>query len=93
MRSYHRIDNNHKAVRDVLRKSGWLVLDLSRAGKGVPDLFIAKAGRVMFCEVKNGAAAKADQVLTPAQETLHASFAAAGVPVVVVNSVEEAVRL
>jgi Holliday junction resolvase len=84
-----RVDRNHGAIRSALRASGWQVMDMSGAGNGCPDLLAAKAGRVLFVEVKDGAKVASARTLTPAQVQLHAQFAAAGVPVVIVTSVEQ----
>lgn len=48
-----RTDGNHTEIRDGLRACGYNVLDLSKAGCGVPDLLaVSKAGASVFLEVK-----------------------------------------
>ena len=53
MRLRHRRDSNHKALVTALERLGWAVCDTSQGCQvGAPDLFIAKGGRVVACEVK-----------------------------------------
>lgn len=52
MRRRARVDANHGEIRDALRKCGWLVMDTSACGGGVPDLLVWKPGRVLLVEVK-----------------------------------------
>lgn len=89
----HRADANQTAVVAVLRKCGWIVANTSGVGYGFPDVVAVKGSRVEFCEIKNGASSKADQVLTPAQEKFHAAFLRAGVVVKTIRSVDDAVKL
>jgi hypothetical protein len=93
MRRRAKVDRNHAEVRDALRQIGWWVKDASKWGEGWPDLMIAKPGRYMFVEVKDGTRPPSERKLTPAQVRVHAELQAAGVPVVVVTSVEQAIRL
>jgi hypothetical protein len=95
-----RTDANHSAIREALRRKGWEVTDLSAMGGGMPDLLAVKLGyitqhpyRARFIEIKNGALSPSRRQLTPAQITLHAAFARAGIPVCVVSSVAEAEAL
>ena len=88
-----RVDANHGTVREVLRKSGWLVIDCSRVGGGFPDLVALKGSRVEFCEVKDGAKVPSKQALTKHQVALHAAFLRAGVLVKTLRSIEDARRL
>ena len=70
-----RVDANHKEIRDGLREKGWMVLDLSGAGDGIPDLAVALApGTPWFLEIKDGDKPLSAQKLTKAQEVWH-SFA------------------
>jgi hypothetical protein len=48
---------------------------------------------VAFVEVKDGQKPPSERRLTPNEAKVHAAFAAAGVPVVIIESIEEAVRL
>jgi Holliday junction resolvase len=76
-----------------LRASGWHVHDCSRLGGGYPDLNAAKGGRLLLIEVKDGSKVASAQKLTAEEIKVHQAFQLAGVPVVVVTSVEQAVRL
>lgn len=84
-----RVDANQAQIVKAMRALGWYVFDLSRAGMGCPDLVCAKNGIVCFVEVKDGSKPKSQQALTRAEAKVHADFAAAGVPVLVIRSVEE----
>jgi hypothetical protein len=68
-------------------------VDLSSIGRGIPDLWAAKAGRQLWIEVKDGDKSASRRQLTEAQVKFRAKLEAAGIPVVVVTSVEEAVQL
>lgn len=52
MRFAAKSDANQPAIVEALRKMGFSVVSLHRHGAGVPDLAIAKANRMAFCEVK-----------------------------------------
>jgi len=48
-----RTDGNHREIIDGLRAAGYTVLDLSKAGCGIPDaLVVSKCGASMFAEIK-----------------------------------------
>ena len=88
-----RVDANHAEVRSALRAAGWTVVDCAGVGSGFPDLLIAKHGRVLMVEIKDGAKVPSKQKLTEDEVQFHALMAAAGVTVSVVTSVEEALAL
>lgn len=88
-----RVDANHRQIADALTAVGWSVVDFSAVGRGVPDLYVAKAGRQVWVEVKDSAKPPSARTLTPDQVKFHQRMQAAGVSVVVVESVEQAVRL
>ena len=88
-----RVDANHGEVRSALRAAGWTVVDCARIGSGFPDLLIAKHGRIVMVEIKDGAKVKSAQKLTEDEVQFHQLMAAAGVTVSVVTSVEEALAL
>jgi Holliday junction resolvase len=88
-----RTDSNHAQILDALASVGWYTLDLSRAGFGAPDVLAVRAGRLIPIEIKDGAKSASRRQLTPAEVEVHAAFAAAGVPVVVVTTVDEALAL
>jgi hypothetical protein len=52
MRYAAKKDLNHNDIGDGLRADGWSVLDLSRAGGGVPDMAIGKPGIAVLVEIK-----------------------------------------
>lgn len=88
-----RVDGNHRDIRDALERIGWTVVDFSSVGRGIPDLYAAKAGRELWIEVKDGSKPPSERKLTPEQEKFHAKMQRAGVEIVTVTSVDEAVRL
>jgi hypothetical protein len=84
-----RTDANHAAIRDGLRGLGYVVLDLSGAGDGIPDLAVAVApGMPHFLELKDGAKPLSAQKLTAAQDRWHSM---AWMVTSKVRSLEEAV--
>lgn len=93
MRRRARVDANHAAIVEALRACGWHVHDCSRLGGGFPDLAIAKAGRLLLVEVKDGAKSASRQLFTPAEDAVYNDFLGQGVEVRVVTSVEQAIRL
>ena len=88
-----RVDATQAAIVDALRKTGWLVYDASRFGGGFPDLVLIKHGRTTFAEVKDGSKPPSAQKLTPAEAELHEEFLRHGAEVVILTSIEQAVRL
>lgn len=52
MRRAARVDQNHGRVVLALRAAGCSVLSLAPVGAGVPDLLVARAGRMWLIEVK-----------------------------------------
>ena len=53
MRRAHRVDVNHTEIVRAFEKLGARVLDLSRVGRGVPDLLVRFRNRMRFVEVKS----------------------------------------
>jgi hypothetical protein len=88
-----RVDRNHREIADALERCGWTTIDMSAIGRGIPDLYIAKAGRAIWVEIKDGEKVPSARQLTEAQEKFHAKMARAGVPICVITSVEEALAL
>lgn len=84
MRLRARTDANHTEIVEALRSHGAQVLDLSRVGRGCPDILVHFEGKIALVEVKVGKGK-----LTPAQ----VEFQAEGWPVRVVRSVTEADQL
>lgn len=89
----HRRDDNHREIADALEAAGWFVLDTSQAGNGCPDLFAAKGGVLVPIEVKDGAKKPSLRKLSEKEQKVHAAFAAKGVTVAVIETVEQAVGL
>jgi len=71
MRRAARTDATHAAVVQAFEAMGCAVLDLSRVGAGCPDLLVARGGRMVLVEVKDGAKAASRRQLTPAQVVFH----------------------
>jgi Holliday junction resolvase len=88
-----RVDGNQASIVEALRASGWHVSDTSNAGDGFPDLVVAKGGRVLLLEVKDGTQRASARKLSEREIKVHAAFAAKGVTVAVIESVEDACRL
>ncbi len=92
MRYGAKVDAQHAPIRDGLRQAGIFVLDLSKAGRGCPDLLChtRHTGWVPI-EVKTRRQdykAKKLQPLTPDQQKLHAQA-----PIEVVETLDAALRL
>jgi len=93
MRRHARVDANHAEIRSALRAEHWVVVDTAGVGSGFPDLLIARRGKLMLVEIKDGAKVKSKQQLTEDEVQFHALMAAAGVTVHVVTSLKEAMAL
>ena len=48
-----RTDQNQRDIMDAFRAMGAQVFDLSRVGKGIPDLLVAWRGHTLLVEVKS----------------------------------------
>lgn len=55
MRRRARIDGNHPEVVKALRAAGYAVLSLAAVGNLVPDLLVARGGKMWLLEVKRAA--------------------------------------
>ena len=93
MRRKARTDANHTEIVQAMRSCGWTVFDMSRAGNGFPDVLAARRGIVKLVEIKDGAKSPSRRKLTKDEALVHAAMAAAGVPVVIVETIEQATRL
>jgi hypothetical protein len=89
MRRAAKVDANHGAIRDALRKLGATVYDMSAVGRGMPDLLITHRKYDYWIEVKDGAKVPSKQKLTEAQAVLHANWT--GAPITVLLSVDAAI--
>lgn len=86
-----RIDANHVAVVEALRKAGATVQSLAGVGKGVPDLLVGIRGKTALFEVKDGAKVPSARKLTPDQLAWHAAWQ--GGTLAVVDGPEAALRM
>lgn len=88
-----RTDSNHAQILETLTKCGWYCLDTSRAGFGAPDAIAVRRGEVKLIEIKDGSKPPSARRLTKTEEEVHAAFKAAGLPIVILTSVDEALAL
>lgn len=92
MRYGAKVDQMHGPIRDGLRKCGVFVLDMSKAGRGCPDLlcFTRHTGWVPL-EVKtrrDDCKRKKVGPMTPDQAKLHAQA-----PIAIVETLEAALKI
>lgn len=87
------MDRNHAEIVAALRSAGWVVVDTSRVGHGFPDLLVAKHGVLALVEVKDGAKSPSRRRRTADEEQFAEVLGAGGVPVYVVTSIRDALRL
>ena len=85
-----KVDANHAAVVQALRKAGATVQSLAGVGKGVPDLLVGIRGRTALFEVKDGAKVPSARKLTTDQLAWHAAWQ--GGTLAVVDGPEAALR-
>ena len=88
MRYAARIDDNQNEIVTALRKAGATVRVVTQGG-GLPDLLVGYQGRTILMEVKDGNKVPSARKLTDAEEKFFMEWT--GGPLVIVNSVEEAV--
>jgi hypothetical protein len=93
MRRAPRLDGTHVAVREALRATGWFIFDTAGVAAGFPDLIAARGGRLELLEVKDGRKPPSKRALSDDERTVHRDFAAAGITIRIVESVEQAMRL
>lgn len=85
-----RKDNNHGEIVAALEKCGCSIIDLSKMGRGIPDLVAGFRGRWHVMEIKNPANAYGRKGFTPAQKKWADRQQA---PVHIVRTVDEALRI
>jgi Holliday junction resolvase len=90
MRKAAKIDDNQKAIVNVLRQIGASVQSLAATGKGVPDLLVGYHGINYLMEVKDGDKVLSKQKLTIDQEHWHNLWRGS---VYIVKSVDEALKI
>jgi hypothetical protein len=86
-----RVDSNHREVLDALEAVGAVVLD-THAIPGALDAVVGFRGRLHLLEIKDGRKPPSARKLTPAEADTIGRFMAAGCPVHVVASVDDALR-
>lgn len=82
-----RVDKNQQEIVDCLRKMGAIVHDLSKNGKGIPDLLIGLGGETILAEVKSSTKAK----YTEDQKKFNESWN--GGKVIRINNLDDAINL
>lgn len=88
-----RVDRNHWEICAALRELGWAVFSTASVGNGFPDLVAARRGVLKLIEVKDGTKPASARKLTDDEAIYHAMMAAAGCPVVIVESLEDVAKL
>lgn len=76
------------AVQKAEARGWWQIKLVSPSKNGVPDRLFAKAGKVVFIEFK-----RPGEEPTAQQKLRHAEMRAAGLTVVVCDTVEDALRV
>ena len=90
MRKAAKIDDNQKAIVNVLRQIGASVQSLAATGKGCPDLLVGYHGINYLMEIKDGDKVLSKQKLTIDQEHWHSLWRGS---VHIVKSVDEALKI
>jgi hypothetical protein len=88
-------DANHAEIIDAMRKAGMAVLDLSRMGKGVPDLLVSipphSVGMTVLADVKNPKTRYGRKGLNGLQKKFAEDWQ--GSPVYLVRTVEDVLNM
>lgn len=87
MRRRARIDANQTRIVEALRRVGCSVQSLAVLGSGVPDLLVARFGRLWLMELKDGDKPPSQRMLTDDEEAWIHRWQS---PVYIVKSVDEA---
>ena len=90
MRRAAKVDANHTAIVDALRKLGCSVQSLAAIGQGCPDLLVAVNGHNFLIEVKDGSKPPSERRLTSDQKRWHAAWNG---PAHLVETVDRAIQL
>jgi Holliday junction resolvase len=69
-----RTDDNHREITNEFRAHCCTVLDLSRVGQGCPDLLIARHGKSVLIEIKDGKKSPSRIKLTPDECGFHQTW-------------------
>ena len=84
-----RKDTLHGAVANVFTTNGWHVLDLSRLGRGMPDLLAVRRALCVLIEVKTpGWKSRLKPGTGEAQDSFRQGWT--GCPVLVIETLEQA---
>lgn len=90
MRYAARKDANHQEIVEALRRVGCYVLDISQL-KNCCDLMVAKGGKWVAMEIKDGSKPPSARKLTEGEQTFYEQAKDRG-PVKVVTNVTEAIQ-
>jgi Holliday junction resolvase len=71
MRVAARTDDNQREIVEMFRKLGCTVLDLSKVGKGCPDILVGAQSRNHLVEIKDGSKPPSKRRLTADQTKFH----------------------
>ena len=89
-----RIDRNQPAIVEALRKCGCEFIHTSADPRsGMDGVIITRDGRVLPCEVKNGALKPSARRLTPNEQRTKAACEQRGAPYLILESVDDALRV
>jgi hypothetical protein len=91
MRRAAKVDRNHGAIVEAMRKAGATVQSLAAIGNGCPDLLCGFAGQTVILECKDGTLPPSARRLTEDQMKWHGQWR--GGPLAVVCDVESALRV
>lgn len=93
MRLKAKVDANHGEIVRAFRAAGFRVLDLSRVGKGCPDLLISHAKVPNYnglIEIKDGSKSASQRQLTEAQKEFHHTWHG---PIHIIETIGEVAEL
>lgn len=86
------MDANHAEIAAAFRQLGYSVADTSRLGNGFPDLVVARSGRTVLVEVKDGAKPPSARKLTPDEQQFRDAWRGDYVVVESLTDVEKVAR-
>lgn len=82
-----RVDANHLATANHLRKVGFSVVSLAPMGGGIPDLLVGRPNFSCLVELKDGQKPASKQKLTPKEQEFSDSWTG---PLITAYSAEDA---